>query len=214
MKSLPAVSLALLLTAGTALAQPPCPELSVVPRVIPLTADGSLEYVVGPMWKPDPLNCQVQHLAVGATIEIRFPAMADDAICWCDPDPGPTPHVITGVTDGQGKATFRIRAGGCIPIAPGVPAFAAEVFMDGVKMQECGTVSPDLVDSEGRRTTEGWDPGGTCGIGLSDAVELTGPFSTSTYDWCADVNGDNAVGLSDAVLASPALANAITCPGN
>jgi hypothetical protein len=118
-------------------------------------------------------------------------------------------------------ATFNIRAGGCIQLGltaiPGPNDFAGEIFSDGVKMQEFGVVSPDAVDASGRlptNTSSLWDPAGTCATGLADAVRHTTPLATAVYDWCTDINCDNAVGVADAVILTPFLAGAASCPGD
>jgi hypothetical protein len=160
-----------------------------------------------------------------ARIEIRFNIPGDTLICWCSatPDPGPPPftHSFFQNTNVNGVATFNIRAGGCIQYGlvaiPGASDIAGEIFSDGVKMQEFGTVSPDAVDNSGRlptSTSSLWDPAGTCATGLADAVRHTTPLSTATYDWCTDINCDNLCGVADAVILTPFLAGAASCAGD
>jgi hypothetical protein len=84
-------------------------------------------------------------------------------------------------------------------------------------MAEFGTVSPDAVDAAGRLPTSTpalWNPAGMCATGLADAVQHTSPLSTATYEWCTDINCDNAVGVADAVILTPFLAGAASCTGD
>jgi hypothetical protein len=183
---------------------------------LPVSPDGSLPYAVtvicnGPV--------------VGAQVEVRFNAVGDTLVCWCNSVPGPRPHSFWATTDASGVAVFHIPAGGCVMYGaaaiPGSQKYVAEVFVYYgdliVKVQECGIVSPDACDAAGRRaihTSSAWDPAGACGVGLSDAVYHTTPISTSTYDWCTDINGDRMVGLSDATILTPYLAAGTSCAGD
>jgi hypothetical protein len=182
------------------------------PVAIPVSPDGSLPYVIT-------IICD-GHWVIGSHVEIRFTPVADTLTCWCNSVPGPRPHSFWATTSNMGVATFHIAAGGCIryldPAIPGSNDYAAEIFADGVKMQECGIVSPDACDAAGRRatTSPAWDPAGACGVGLADAVCHTPPIATSTYNWCTDLNGDKVVGLTDATLLTPYLAAATACAGN
>jgi hypothetical protein len=182
------------------------------PVAIPVSPNGSLAYVIT-------IICDGRW-AIGSRVEIRFTHVADTLVCWCNSVPGPRPHSFFATTNNVGVATFHISAGGCIPYAsaaiPGTLKYAAEIFADNVKMQECGTVSPDVCDAWGRRATSSpvWDPAGACGVGLSDAVYHTMPIGASAYDWCTDINGDQAVGLLDAAILTPYLAAATSCAGN
>jgi hypothetical protein len=182
------------------------------PVAIPVSPNGSLAYVIT-------IICDGRW-AIGSRVEIRFTHVADTLVCWCNSVPGPRPHSFFAYTNSMGVATFNIAAGGCIPqYSPAIPGprkFAAEIFADGMKMQECGIVSPDACDAAGRLTISSptWEPGGACAVGLSDAVYHTMPIGASAYDWCTDINGDHAVGLTDAAILTPYLAAASSCAGN
>lgn len=193
----------------------PCPwELSSIPRAIPISPDGSLAYTVRIVGTGGPIN--------NSSVRIVFTTVGDSLICWCNSSPWVPyfPHVFTAVTNVSGIATFHIAAGGCVEnglaAIPGDQNFAAEVFADLCKMQECGVVSPDAVDNAGRKSTDVpvWNPAGSCAAGLADAVAHTTPLATATYAWCTDINADHAVTLSDAVTLTPFLSNAVSCAGN
>jgi hypothetical protein len=196
-------------------AQPLCipQELSIVPPCLPVSPNGSIAYVVTIICSNGPVS--------GSVVEIRFTDVGDTLTCWCADEPGPRPYVFTERTDVLGVAEFHIRGGGCVeahdPAIPGVEDFVAEIFADGVKTAELGLVSPDIVDANGRRAVDapnGWDPAGTCGSGLADAVAFTPSIAASEYDWCADMNCDDAVTISDAVTLTPYLSGSIACPGD
>jgi hypothetical protein len=204
-------------SASLAYANVPDPTLSTVPRCVGVSPSGALAYRVTIVGSGGPINA--------SRVEIRFNIPGDTLLCWCSvtPDPGPVPatHSFFANTTIAGVATFNIRAGGCIQYGlaaiPGASDIAGEIFADGVKMQEFGTVSPDAVDNSGRlptTTASLWDPAGTCATGLADAVQHTTPLSTATYDWCTDINCDNACGVADAVILTPFLAGAASCAGN
>ena len=203
--------------ASLAYANVPDPTLSTVPRCLGISPSGALAYRVTIVGSGGPINA--------SRVEIRFNIPGDTLVCWCTvtPDPGgvPNTHSFFQNTNASGVATFNIRAGGCIQYGlaaiPGASDIAGEIFADGIKMQEFGTVSPDAVDNSGRlptNTASLWDPAGTCATGLADAVQHTTPLATAAYDWCTDINCDNACGVADAVILTPFLAGAASCAGN
>jgi hypothetical protein len=196
-------------------AQPICSplDLSTVPPCLAVSPNGSVAYTVTIVCPGGPVR--------GALVEVRFTAVGDTLTCWCFDEPGPRPHVFSQSTNSLGVAEFHIRGGGCVeahdPATPGLEDFVAEIFADGVKTAELGLVSPDIVDAMGRRavdTPNGWDPAGTCGSGLADAVAFTPSIAASQYDWCADINCDDAVTISDAVTLTPFLSGSISCSGD
>jgi len=154
-----------------------------------------------------------------SAIQIRMITAGDTLACWCNGLPGPRPYVFQQSTNTMGQARFVIGGGGCVQYGlasiPGTIDYAGEVYADGVRMQEIGIVSSDAVDAAGRRATDTprWNPGGSCGAGISDAVEHTGPLANDLYDWCTDFNCDAATGVADAVIVTPFLAGAASCPG-
>lgn len=156
----------------------------------------------------------------GAAVQLRMIAPGDTLTCWCSGLPGPRPYVFLQSTNSAGVARFVIGGGGCIQYGlaaiPGTNDYAGEAYADGIRLQEFGVVSSDVVDATGRRATDTprWNPTGVCGAGLTDAVEHTGPLSTVTFEWCTDFNCDNATGVADAVIVTPFLAGAASCGGS
>jgi len=154
-----------------------------------------------------------------SSVEIRMTIPGDTLTCWCDGQVGPRPYVFRERTNAAGIARFVVGGGGCIEYGllaiPGHLDYVGEVFADGVRLQEIGLVSSDVVDNAGRRATDSprWSPAGACAAGLADAVEHTTALSTNTYDWCTDFNCDNDAGVSDAVIVTPFLAGAAYCSG-
>jgi hypothetical protein len=204
-------------SASLAYANVPDEGLSNAPACVGISPTGALAYRVTVVGSGGPINA--------SRVEIRFNIPGDTLVCWCNvtPDPGgvPNTHSFFANTNASGIATFNIRAGGCIQrglaAIPGASDIAGEIFADNVKLNEFGTVSPDAVDGSGRlptNTASLWDPAGTCATGLADAVQHTTPLSTAVYEWCTDINCDNAVGLADASILTPFLASAASCAGN
>lgn len=200
--------------ASLASANVPDPGLSNAPRCVGISPTGALTYAVTVVGSGGPIS--------SASVDLRFTTAGDTLICWCNTVPGPRPRVLNAVSNGSGVASFSITAGGCIEYGlaaiPGVLDFAGEIFADGVKLQEFGTVSPDAVDAAGKLPTTlaggVWNPAGACATGLADAVQHTTPLATATYQWCTDLNCDNATGLADATILTPFLAGAATCAGD
>lgn len=222
LRSVMALTACGVLAAVVASANVPVPELSTVPRCFQLHPSVALANAV-------PANAakyNVTILGIGgpisaASVELRMITPGDTLVCWCNTPAGPRPYVFQMSTNPSGVARFVIGGGGCIQYGlaaiPGSRDFAGEVFADGIRMQEFGTVSSDAVDSSGRRPTDtmpGWEPGLICAAGLADAVEHTNPLATNTYDYCTDFNCDNQSGASDAVIVTPFLAGAASCAGN
>lgn len=205
------------LAVGVASANVPDPNLSNVPEclvVAPGNAGTFDDYSVTIVGSGGPLN--------GSLVQIRFNAVGDTLTCWCSSNAGPRPYVFSGNTNGSGIATFQIRAGGCIEkglaAIPGNSDFAGEIYADGIRMQEFGTVSPDVTDSNGNRPTatgDVWNPAGSCATGLADAVEHGTPLGSGTStDWCSDMDCNGVVGGTDGVRLTPFLGQAISCAGN
>lgn len=199
-----------------ALAGGPCNfdfQLSTVPIPIPLSPNGALTYQVRIVCSSGPVQ--------NARVNVLFNTVGDSLVCWCAGSPWVpgAPHSFVAITNASGYATFNLAGGGCVEYnlaaIPGDRNYAAEVFADFVKVQECGVVSPDAVDNSGRISTDTpvWDPGSSCQTGLSDAVRHTTPLSNGSYAWCTDLNGDRLVTLGDGVILSPYLANSISCSG-
>jgi hypothetical protein len=212
---------AALLMASAASALVPDPEASTVPDVIPVAPNGGLTYQVTIIGSGGggPINA--------SQVEVRFAVVGDTLICWCNTEPGPSPRKRFASTNASGIANFNLRAGGCVELEadvpgidlPGAVGYAAEVFADGVKMAECGVVSPDVVDLNGKKATDtpsNWDPNGTCGVAVGDAVFHTTPLAGGppAYDYCTDMDGDGVAGAIDAIILTPFLAGAVSCAGD
>lgn len=204
--------------ASLASANVPNPELSTVPKCLPLAPNGGLVYTVRIVGTGGPI--------AASRVQVLFNTVGDSLVCWCngtgpayDPNLANPRHSFSANTNGSGVATFSLFGGGCIQnqlaAIPGDKNFAGEVFADFVKMQEFGTVSPDAVDNNGRLATATvvWNPGASCQTGLSDAVRHTTPLANATYAWCTDINCDRAVTLGDASILTPFLAQATSCAG-
>jgi hypothetical protein len=192
------VALVGLAFASPAFSNVPDPDFSIVPNIV-YTGDATYPYTVT-------INSSTQPLE-DVMVTIIFSPAADGLACWCS---GQTHPSISAITDEFGEATFFIGGGGCLdPTRLG--GLVAEVFADGFKMAEPGAVSPDAVDDSGLLPTSGWNPGGTCSSGLTDAVFHTPPLSTGIYEFCSDINSDGSVLLQDAVLMTPYLALGTSC---
>jgi len=200
-----------LLVASVAAANVPVPELSTVPQCVPIAPNGGLTYKVTIVGTGGPINA--------SRVEMRFITVADTLICWCTPRPTPRPPSYYATTNASGVANFNLRGGACIQYAlaaiPGSLDYAGEIFADGVKMQEYGMVSPDAVDAAGNMATSSpaWLPGGSCAVGLADAVQHTTPLASSTYEWCTDITCDKICGAADAVILTPFMAGGTSCVG-
>jgi hypothetical protein len=189
---------AALLLVGTARADVPDPDQSIVPNVV-YSPSSSFPYTVT-------VNSSTGALE-GAVVSLVFSPAADALVCWCEGQDHPQ---ISAVTDNLGQATFLIGGGGCVDPAR-LGGVVVEVFAEGVKLAEVGAVSPDAADDNGILPTSGWNPGGTCEAGLTDAVFHTVPFASGAFEFCSDMNSDGNVGLDDVVLATPDLAQGSAC---
>ncbi len=189
-----------LLWGSSALANIPDPGLSTIPTVV-VSPSGTLDYSVNIVGQLGPMNT--------ATVELIWSAEADSLMCWCTGENHP---LITSTTDPSGTAVFNIAAGGCLDPSLLSGGIAVEVFANGFKMAEVGVVSSDLVDGSGIRATQGWNPAGSCAVGLSDASAHTNAFATGIYDFCSDINSDLTVSLDDAVILTQPITDGLSCP--
>jgi len=187
------------LTASVAFAGIPDPALSNVPNVI-TSPDGSLAYVVDVVGASGPIDSALVQIIVGTE--------ADGIICWCV---GQTHPTIEAFTNAAGQATFNIAAGGCVDSALVVTPPAVEVFANGIKIGQPGVVSADVVDSNGTLAQGGWTPGASCAVSVGDAVYFTPFIANGTYGFCADLDSNGTVSLSDAVLVTPPIAFGASC---
>ena len=179
----------LLLIAPAAFAGIPDCTLSTIPNVV-ACPDGTIPTTFTIVSTSGPLN--------GATVELRYTASGDAAACWCTAQIHPT---VSGTTNASGQVTFNIRGGGCLNPATISGGVAIRVFVNNIACKEIGQVSPDYNSV----TTP------PCSVSLADAVDFTGPLATGTYGFCFDLNSDNQVGLSDAVIFTSPAANAAVC---
>ena len=114
----------------------------------------------------------------------------------------------------------RLSGGVCIK-ATQVNPFTVEVRADGVPLAtDIAILSPDATNNNGQTSLQSGAkncgpapaPGGfETRVGLSDAVYLTTPFATGTYDACADLNGVGGVTLGDAGIATQFIVNSNNC---
>ncbi len=188
-----------LLSAGTAAAGVPDPGLSTVPNVV-VSPLGNLTYTVNVQGSGGPID--------SALVQLIFSDEADTLVCWCV---GATHPVIEAVTNASGDADFLISGGGCVDPSASVSGTIVEVYANGIKLSEVGVVSPDAVDNGGILPTAGWNPGGSCSVGLSDATYHTGPISSGAYDYCTDIDSDGAVTLTDAVVLTQPISAGDVC---
>jgi hypothetical protein len=214
LRSVMALTVCGVLAAVVASANVPVPSLSNVPRCLqlhPTAGPLAAQYKVTILGTGGPINA--------AAVQIRMITVGDTLVCWCNTPSGPRPYVFQQSTNGSGFAAFTILGGGCIQYGlaaiPGSLDYAGEVYADGVRMQEFGTVSSDAVDNTGKRATDAvrWNPAGVCAAGLADAVEHTNPLALAQYDYCTDFNCDNATGLADGTIVTPFLSGAASCAG-
>lgn len=214
LRSVMALTVCGVLAAVVASANVPVPALSNVPRCLqlhPTVGPVAAQYKVTILGTGGPINA--------SAVQVRMITVGDTLACWCTPQVGTRPYVFSATTNAAGFAAFAIKGGGCIQYGlaaiPGNLDYAGEVFADGIRMQEFGTVSSDAVDNTGKRATDSprWNPGGTCAAGLADAVEHTNPLALAAYDYCTDFNCDNASGATDAVIVTPFLSGAASCVG-
>ncbi|TPW18039.1 MAG: hypothetical protein FD129_140 [bacterium] len=181
---------ALLVTiASSASAGIPDCTLSTIPNVV-ACPDGTIPTTFTIVSTSGPLNA--------ATVELRYTAIGEAAACWCPTQVHP---IISGVTNASGQVTFNISGGGCLNPATIAGGVAIRVYVNNIACKEIGQVSPDV-----NSTTSP-----PCVVSLADAVDFTGPLSTSTYSFCFDLNSDNQVGLTDAVIFTSPASSAASC---
>jgi len=189
--SIVAVSVA---SAGT-----PDPSLSTVPNVL-VSPGGIVPYNVTVISTEGPVN--------GALVQLSFSTEAAGLVCWCN---GQTQPMIEGTTDASGIATFNVSAGGCVDPALVSSPPAVEVYANGFLLAEVGVVGVDAVDGSGLLPTQGWDTGGVCTAGLSDASYHTPAISLGMYQFCTDLDSDGDCDLDDAVALTPGLKGGWLC---
>ena len=178
----------------------PDPALSDVPNII-VSPDGGLSYTVTVVGADGPIDT--------ALVQIIFTDEADSLLCWCVSSTHP---VVEAMTDAAGQATFNVVGGGCLDPANMSGGVAAEVFANGIKLDEPAVVGPDAVDPVGLRNTDpAYSSGGNCSVGLSDATFHTGPIADGTFEICSDIDSNDLVGLPDAVLLTEYIANGTSC---
>jgi hypothetical protein len=177
----------------------PDPSLSDAPNVL-YSPGGDLEYIVTVNGSSGPI--------ADATVQLVFSGEADTLVAWCV---GQTHPTIEATTDVNGEAHFFIGAGGCIDPSQVAAPPAVEVFANGIKLNEVGAVSPDVVDAGGVLPWLGWNPGPITSVGGNDGSFLGQYFKTSVYNYCADLNSDGVVAGDDASLAGPAIKNSTGC---
>jgi len=181
----------------------PDPALSNVPNVV-MSPSGGLTYTVDVIAGDGPVDSSL--------VEIVFSTEVDNLICWCVGQDH-TNRTISAFSNALGAADFNISGGGCVDSSLVASPPAVQVFATGQLLGQVGVVSPDVVDGSGAVATDpgGWDPLGVCNVAVGDAVFHTSPIANSVYTFCTDMNSDNTVSLTDAVLITNDIANAASC---
>ncbi len=187
------------LSVGNAMAGTPDASMSDVPNVT-VSPGGTIDYVVTVRDNGgSPLS--------NAWVEIRMSPAANALVCWCAGQANPSVFALTGA---GGEAVFALSGGGCIDPAL-LGGTVAEIYVDGGLLTAVGVVSPDAVDNGGLLPTSGWNPGGQCSVGLSDATFHTGPIASGAYSYCTDIDSDLAVTLTDAVILTQPISQGASC---
>jgi hypothetical protein len=184
---------------GVAYGGIPDPNFSTVPNVL-VSPAGTLEYIVYVADSSGPIDA--------ANVQIVLSTEAETIGCWCV---GESVPIISAFSDINGEAHFFIDGGGCIDPDSVASPPPAQVFANGILLADVGIVSVDAVDVGGLLPTQGWNPGGFCSCGLSDATRFTAPITTGSYDFCTDLNSDLQVDLADAVAITAPLTIGHTC---
>jgi hypothetical protein len=137
-------------------------------------------------------------------VHMVFTQACEAMINWCEGQPHP---VITQITDAEGIAIFRIRAGGCCvdgypaPCdndAGGVNTVVIEADELGILNAYSGVGSPDMHSEE--NIGEPWGRGDG-DVDLNDFVRFSSVFLTDCA--CGDLHWcDNDIDLNDFVAFS------------
>jgi hypothetical protein len=167
----------------------PDPAESIVPNVL-VSPQATMQYTV---YVAETGNLPID----SALVEIVFSTEGDSLTCWCLGEAHP---LIQAYSDINGEANFYIAGGGCINPDSVLAPPPVQVFANGILLDEVGVVSPDMVDDGGLLPTQGWAPGLSCAVGVSDAVKFTAPITTGTWEFCSDIDSNGAVDVTDAVL--------------
>jgi len=176
-------------TAGEVEAQICEPELYTIPNII-ATPNGNVVTRITIMTPGGPQP--------GVLVELRYRAVAEGQACWCSDQVHP---VLSAITDSEGHADFNVRGGRCLNPDDFPGGETISVFVNGLDCVDRGQVSPDVLSTDASK----------CEVTLADAVNFTGPLSTSQYSFCHDLNSDLYVGLTDAVIFTQSAANAVSC---
>ncbi len=205
---------------STARGQDPCSGYAIPPVLISPEAGRFYEIYFLPLPECEDIE-----------VKVRFPPALCDLLVLCD-----RPYSVCDTTcDGISfvdttesakipgtkitgyRARFEIRGGGCWDERlVSNPANLAQIYVDGELVRQVGVRSPDVVDGTPLFPWELWceSPPETAGFSLgdmSDAVFLSPFMKTGEYTPCADMNGDGAVNINDAVIVTPALKLGATC---
>jgi hypothetical protein len=189
----------------------PDPTLSDVPGAITLSP--GTQYTGNSVGSFDVLVQGPLGAVAGSIVEVEIASDADAIIAWCV---GQTHPIQTATTNTAGIASFTWLGGGCAEYdGPKLwLSFIAQVTADGIVLAEPFITSPDIVNSNGRRSEEIDAPlsvpdttcvsGFSTEVGLSDAVEYTAPIQLGLDEPCAKlIDFDQPVGVGTAVLLTP-----------
>jgi hypothetical protein len=220
----------LALCAAGAYANVPSPTLSNVPDAITLSP--------GVRYASNPIGGFVVHVegplgpVSGSFVEVEVSSDADVLVSWCQAGTwgGAQVHpILTGFTDANGNKTFTYFGGSCITVDDAPPntfsTFISQVRADGIVLDEPFINSPDVVNSSGKKATDGNaqnPPIRRCDlvaainvsqVSLSDAVFHTRPIKLGLREPCSKFTPpfNGSVGVSDAVFLTPYIKNGNKC---
>lgn len=200
----------------------PDPDLSIIPAVITLSPDGTIEYKVTVIGQLGPV--------AGEAVTLSFFPDGASLVAWCVDE---TPPNLSAATNANGEASFFVKGAGCITkenfTGAGGGDFIAQVSFAGQFINGLEINSPDVVNRHGALPTtddvdhlaSGGGTGNNCNpstgtteVGLADAVFHTVPFQLGTIEKCSNFTGpdfEDNVGLGDAVFATTYIQNGVSC---
>ena len=204
------------------------PNLSVVPDALTLSP--------GLRYPSNPIGGFTIHVegplgpVEGSFVEVEVASDADLLVSWCRAPFGGTAGqvhpILTGFSDANGNVTFEVYGGGCLDPDDFFGAtFILQVRADGIVLDEPYINSPDAVDYQGHKATDGPPEGGArrcdpapegtsvAAVSLSDAVFHTPAIKMGLREHCTKFTPpfNGAVGVSDAVFLTPYVKNGNVC---
>lgn len=205
--------------ASRASANIPSATLSSVPDAITLSP--------GTRFIGNPIGGYVVHVegplgpVSGSFVEVEVSPDADALLSWCIGNTKPAPGfptqvhpLLTGFTDPNGNLSLTYYGGGCLDRADFAgPTFIAQVRADGIVLDEPFINSPDAVNTNGKKATDG-TPQRRCDVvnlinvsqvSLSDAVFHSRPIKVGLREACTKFTPpfNGSVGIADATFLTP-----------